>query len=212
MSSSSSTLSASDLFNVQGLVALVTGGGTGIGLMITKALAHNGATKVYIAGRRREVLEKAAASVGPNVVPVTCDVTSTEDLRRAAEFVKQDAGFLNLLVCNSGISGPQVPAAGPDASLEDWAAANLAVEQAAFADTFAVNTAAPWYTAMAFLTLLDAGNKKGNLAQTSQVIVTSSVAGYNKVSTGGYAYGQSKAAATMLVKQLSVALPQWGIR
>ncbi len=49
------------LYDLQGRVALVTGGGTGIGWMIARGLAANGA-KVYITGRRKEVLEKAAQS------------------------------------------------------------------------------------------------------------------------------------------------------
>ena len=65
---------------------------------------------------------------------------------------------------------------------------------------------------MAFLKLLDNGNKRGNVSQSSQVIVTSSIAGFNKVATGGFAYGQSKAAATHVMKHLAVALPQWNIR
>lgn len=52
-------LDASSLFSTEGLVAVVTGGGTGIGLMIATALEHNGAT-VYIMGRRLQVLETAA--------------------------------------------------------------------------------------------------------------------------------------------------------
>lgn len=55
----SSPLDASKLFSVHGLVAVVTGGGTGIGLMIARALEHNGA-KVFILGRREEVLKIAA--------------------------------------------------------------------------------------------------------------------------------------------------------
>lgn len=44
------------LYDLNGLIALVTGGGTGIGLMIARGLAANGA-KVYITGRRKEVLD-----------------------------------------------------------------------------------------------------------------------------------------------------------
>lgn len=51
---------ASKLFSVKGMVCVVTGGGTGIGLMMATALEHNGAEKVYIVGRRKEVLENAA--------------------------------------------------------------------------------------------------------------------------------------------------------
>lgn len=53
----------------------------GIGLMFAKALIRNGAAKVYIAGRREEVLQKAASSIGSNVIPVKCDVTSKESLQ-----------------------------------------------------------------------------------------------------------------------------------
>ena len=49
------------IFDLQGRIALVTGGGTGIGWQIAQGLAENGA-KVYITGRRKETLEKSAAS------------------------------------------------------------------------------------------------------------------------------------------------------
>ncbi|KAF4122716.1 Short-chain dehydrogenase [Geosmithia morbida] len=212
MASNESSLAAGTLFNVDGLVALITGGGSGIGLMITKALVQNGAARVYIAGRRREVLEQAASSLGPNVVPLTCDVTNKNSLREAAETVREQTGYLNLLVANSGVSGPHAKPIAADTTIEDFAARNFDIGFDDYVGTFAVNTAAVWFTAMAFLPLLDAGNRKGNLQQTSHVIVTSSVAGYNKKPTGGWAYGQSKAAVTMLTKQLSVALPQWNIR
>jgi NAD(P)-dependent dehydrogenase (short-subunit alcohol dehydrogenase family) len=57
--SSASDLKTSTIFDLRGRIALVSGGGTGIGLMIAEGLAANGA-KVYIAGRRKEVLQKVA--------------------------------------------------------------------------------------------------------------------------------------------------------
>ncbi|KFA54813.1 hypothetical protein S40293_00703 [Stachybotrys chartarum IBT 40293] len=229
---STNTLEASSLFRVDGMVALITGGGTGehvlsnepdhlvglltldlgIGLMLAKALALNGASKVYIAGRRLEVLQAAAASIGPNVIPVQCDVTSKTSLQEVVTFVENDAGYLNVLACNSGITGPQVKPITPETTLEQWSSDNFALDFDAYVNTFAVNTAAVWFTCMAFVNLLDKGNKKGNVQQTSQVIITSSIASFNKKAPGGWAYGQSKAGATMAAKQLAVALPQWNIR
>ncbi|KAI1258779.1 short chain dehydrogenase [Xylariaceae sp. FL1019] len=205
-------LSAANLFNVNGLVAVVTGGGTGIGLMITKALVANGA-KVYVLGRRIEVLKEAVEAIGsPDVVPITCDVTSVDSLAAAASSVKEQSGFVNLLVCNSGISGPYGIKPTAETTLDEFIDANMAVPFDEYRDTFAVNTAAVWYTTMSFLKLLAAGNAAGNAEQKSQVVAVSSIGGFNKTNTGGYAYSQSKAACTHLAKQLSVALPQWDIR
>lgn len=66
-----STLNLNKLYDLKGRVALVTGGGTGIGLMIASSLAANGA-KVYIASRRVEVLQKVAEdwkAQGQTVIP-----------------------------------------------------------------------------------------------------------------------------------------------
>lgn len=66
-----STLNFNKLYDLKGRVALVTGGGTGIGLMIASSLAANGA-KVYIASRRVEVLQKVAEdwkAQGQTVIP-----------------------------------------------------------------------------------------------------------------------------------------------
>jgi NAD(P)-dependent dehydrogenase (short-subunit alcohol dehydrogenase family) len=74
----------------------VTGGGTGIGLMCTKALAANGC-KVYITGRRKDVLQKAAKDAatkellgdrGGSIVPIEMDVTSKPSIQAAVEEVK----------------------------------------------------------------------------------------------------------------------------
>lgn len=186
--------------------------------MMTRAIANAGAAKVYIAGRRLDVLQAAAASIGkPDVVvPITCDVTSQDSLNALVAHIEKDTGYLNLLLCNSGVGGPQVPApsvAGDTPpSIKDWATQHLAIPMAEYERTFSVNVTSVWYTTMACLELLDKGNKAGNLGWSSQVVVTSSIGGFNRKAPGGYAYGQSKAAATHATKQLAVVLPTWGIR
>lgn len=73
---STDDLKSSKLFDVSPVTALVTGGGTGIGLMITQALVANGA-KVYITSRRDEVLEKSAETHGQGpgqIIPLQGDV------------------------------------------------------------------------------------------------------------------------------------------
>jgi NAD(P)-dependent dehydrogenase (short-subunit alcohol dehydrogenase family) len=105
---------------------------------------------------------------------------------------------------------PPVPG---ETTLEEWRDMQLAVRCEDFTNTFAVNGTSVWFTAMAFLKLLDEGNKRrGGLGVSSQVVVTSSISGFNKSAPGGWAYGPSKAAATHIAKMLSVVLPTWGIR
>jgi len=183
--------------------------------MMARALASAGAARVYIAGRRVDVLQAAAASINRPavVVPLYCDVTSKISLESIVSVVETDVGYLNLLVCNAGVGGPQVQPPRPGVTtLEEWRDQQMAVDFEDWGATFKVNATAVWYSAMAFLKLLDAGNRKGNVVQSSQVVVTSSIGGFNKKAPGGWAYGPSKAAATHIAKQLSLVLPEWNVR
>jgi NAD(P)-dependent dehydrogenase (short-subunit alcohol dehydrogenase family) len=182
--------------------------------MMARALAFNGAHKVYIVGRRKEVLEKAAQSVPTqNIIPVVGDVTSKEVLSSIVSTIQSEIGYINVLIANSGTLGPQpsVPIT-PSSTIADFQKAFGDTSFEEFADTFKLNTVAVWYTIVAFIGLLDAGNKKGNVEQKSQVIATSSIGGFNRLTPGGYAYGQSKAATTHLMKQLATGLVPFGIR
>lgn len=90
---------------LNGKVAMVTGGGTGIGEAITLALAREGA-KVLVAGRRTEkldaVVEKVCAA-GGEAAACTCDVTRSEDTRRIVKEAETRFGKLNVLVNNAGM-------------------------------------------------------------------------------------------------------------
>ena len=82
-------------------VALVTGGGTGLGKASARELAACGAT-VAIAGRRAEVLEAAAAEIGERVSPQPGDIRDPDDARRLVGAVLERYGRLDILVNNAG--------------------------------------------------------------------------------------------------------------
>ena len=208
-----SSLEAANLFNVKGLVAVITGGGSGIGLMMTKALALNGAHKVYIVGRRKEVLE-AAAKESPhgNIIPLVGDVTSKDTLQSIASHIEKEVGYINVLIANSGIAGPSNLSITPQTTLEDYQSTLWNQSFDGYTETFAVNTSAVFFCIAAFLKLLDAGNNKGNVEQKSQVIATSSIGGFNRKPKAGFAYGESKAATTHMMKQFATHLAPYGIR
>ncbi|KAL2438747.1 Short-chain dehydrogenase/reductase PhomF [Exophiala dermatitidis] len=210
------TSQVSRLFSVEGIVAVVTGGGSGLGFFMTQALAENGAKRVYILGRRKQILDDAVNKIGlDSVVPLVCDVTDRENLRSAVAFIEKDVGYINLLVANSGISGPSGNVA-PGSSITELQETLLAVPMADFTNTYHVNCTAVFYTTIAFLGLLDQGNKQPSDSSyqggRSQVIATSSIGSFNRKITAGFAYGTSKAATTMLMKVLATYLVPYRIR
>lgn len=225
-----------NLFDCSGLVAVITGGGSGIGLVMARALARNGAT-VYILGRRFDKLVSAADSItatlssshspphsSGNVIPLQCDITSQPSLEAAASQISSETGYVNLVIANAGIMGPSHTALLPrtdDSPLGPvtvrevqehlW---NCPIED--LTEVYKVNIAGAIYTAVAFLGLLDEGNKKGNVKQTSQVLVTSSIGAFNRSwqswLIGGLGYHTSKGAVNHLVNCLASFLVQWKIR
>ncbi|MCJ1228377.1 hypothetical protein MMC12_005038 [Toensbergia leucococca] len=210
-----SSIEAGNLFSVKGLVVVVTGGGSGIGLMMAKALDANGAAKVFIVGRRKASLEAAAKeAVNGNIIPLVGDVSSKESLQAVAQHVASEVGFVNVLICNSGILGPSLTGLSedPKPTLTELQEHFWKAPISDFTDTFNINTTGVFYTTVAFLNLLDAGNKKKNVYQKSQIIATSSIAGFNRMPTGGFAYGASKAATTHMMKSLASYLIPYDLR
>ncbi|KAG9632858.1 hypothetical protein KCU98_g15659, partial [Aureobasidium melanogenum] len=82
---SNSNFQLSEVFDVKGKVALVTGGGSGIGLMATQALANNG-VKVYIVGRTEEKLKTVQQTYGKDIsgeiIPIVGDVTKKSEIEK----------------------------------------------------------------------------------------------------------------------------------
>lgn len=81
-------------------VAIITGGGKGIGLGIAKTFAENGA-KVIVAGRHEETLKKACEE-NKNLSYVVADITKSEDIKKIINFTKEKYGRLDILVNNAG--------------------------------------------------------------------------------------------------------------
>jgi len=108
-----------ELFDLTGRVALVTGGGRGLGFQIATGLAQAGAA-VALASRKREACERAAATLvaaGARALPLRLDVTSEEEVTRAFDEAERALGPIDLLVNNAGASWG-APAA--DLPLEAW--------------------------------------------------------------------------------------------
>ncbi|KAF1962316.1 NAD(P)-binding protein [Byssothecium circinans] len=141
-----SDFDSATLFSVKGLVAVITGGGT-------------------------EALEKAASTAKhANIHPIRADVTSKSDLSAAVTHLEQKHGYINLLIANSGITGPLHTGLQKDGSLSHLQSTLYSLSSEGFAETFAINTSAVYFTVVAFLGLLGNGNEKGNVEQKSQVI------------------------------------------
>jgi NAD(P)-dependent dehydrogenase (short-subunit alcohol dehydrogenase family) len=101
-------------------IALITGAGSGIGRAAAIALSEAGFT-VVLAGRRREVLDAAAAEAGPKAVAVTCDIRAPASVAALFAEISERFGRLDLLFNNAGIGAPNV--ALEDLTFEQWTAA-----------------------------------------------------------------------------------------
>ncbi|KAG9784953.1 hypothetical protein HRR83_000806 [Exophiala dermatitidis] len=203
------------LFNVKDKVALITGGGSGIGLMATQALATNGA-KVYICGRTEEKLERVAEVYGKDIpgsiIPITADVSKKEDIKKLVDFISEREKCLCILINNAGISlnTQQTEAESaeemkknlfddPNETFENWT------------DTYRTNVPQLFFMTTAFLPLLQAAHKHNdNFSGT--VINISSISGIVKTAQHHFAYNASKAAAIHLTSMLANEVTQNGLR
>lgn len=190
-------------------------------------LAQNGASKVFVVGRRVDALnETASMSTRPGVIiPVVADVTSKESLESAYKKVASQTEYIDLLIANSGIVGPPnsrpLTDDGKLIPLAQYRESLWNIDPSAMTETFKVNVTGAHFTVVAFLPLLDAANKRrppqvpgsGVLSPPRpQVIITSSIGGFMREIATGFAYQSSKAAVTALIKTLSTTLLEYHIR
>ena len=86
---------------LEGKVAVVTGGNSGIGLATARRFVEEGAF-VFVTGRRKEELDAAVKQIGRNVVGVPGDVSKLDDLDRLYATVKQQKGRVDVVFANAG--------------------------------------------------------------------------------------------------------------
>ncbi|MHC5775977.1 SDR family oxidoreductase [Nostoc sp.] len=126
---------------LEGKIALVTGGNSGIGLATAKQFVAEGAY-VYITGRRQVELDAAVEAIGKNVTAVQSDVSNLADLDRLFATIKQEQGHLDIIFANAG--GGQIAPLG-------------AITEEHFDKTFNVNVKGLLFTVQKALPLLPEG-------------------------------------------------------
>ncbi|MBP5975455.1 SDR family oxidoreductase [Brasilonema sp. CT11] len=126
---------------LEGKIALVTGGNSGIGLATAKQFVAEGAY-VFITGRRQTELDAAVEAIGKNVMAVQSDVSNLADLDRLFATIKQEQGHLDIIFANAG--GGQIAPLG-------------AITEEHFDKTFNTNVKGLLFTVQKALPLLPEG-------------------------------------------------------
>src|ERR1700687_568117 len=171
---------------LEGKVAVITGGATGIGRAAAKRFIEEGAL-VFIFGRRQEALDAAVADLGPNARAVKGSVSDLADLDRLYAAVKAERGTLGIVFANAGV--------GSQLALGKITAEHID-------ETFDTNVKGTIFTVQKALPLMGKGGS---------IILTGSSAG----TTGApamSAYSASKAAVRNLARSWAEDLKGTGIR
>ncbi|MBL1176783.1 SDR family oxidoreductase [Pantanalinema sp. GBBB05] len=126
---------------LEGKIALITGGNSGIGLATAKQFVAEGAY-VYITGRRQVELDAAVEAIGKNVAAVQSDISKLEDLDRLFATIQQEQGYLDVIFANAG---------------GGWIAPLGAITEEHFDKTFNTNVKGLLFTVQKALPLLPNG-------------------------------------------------------
>lgn len=197
-------LNVGTLFGLNGKVAVVSGGATGIGKMISAAFVRNGA-KVYIASRKLEDLKRVAGQLSKlspsnaedSCIPIQADIGSKAGCDALADEIKKRESRIDILVNNSGLT---------------WGAAMTDFpEKKGWDKVFDLNVKSQFYLTVALLPLLE--KDKSNV-DPGRVINIASTAAISPLAEGGlsaeghgtYSYQPSKAASLHLTRVLANSL------
>jgi NAD(P)-dependent dehydrogenase (short-subunit alcohol dehydrogenase family) len=171
---------------LEGKIAVVTGGTTGIGFASAKRFAAEGA-RVFITGRRQAEVDKAVAAIGGDATGIQADSAKMADLNRLYSQVKADAGRIDILFANAG-GGSNLPLG------------SITEEQ--YEDTFGRNVKGVLFTVQKALPLLVDG---------ASVILTGSTASIVAMPAFSV-YGASKAALRSFARHWTLDLKERRIR
>src|ERR1700676_4507466 len=175
-----------DVNRLQGKVAVVTGGNSGIGLATAKRLQEEGA-RVAISGRSKKTLDEAEKTMGNGVVAVQSDVAKLTDIDKLFAEVAQKLGKIDVLFVNAGVA-KFAPLAETSESVFD--------------EQFDINIKGAYFTIQKALPFLNDG---------ASIILNTSVAG-SKGTVGASAYSATKAALRSLARTAAAELVGRGIR
>ncbi len=171
---------------LEGKVAVITGGTSGIGLATAKRFAAEGA-RVFVTGRRQAELDAAVTAIGANAAGIQADSAKISDLDRLYDTVKASAGRVDVLFVNAG-GGSMLPLG--------------AITEAHYAETFDRNVRGVVFTVQQALPLLVDG---------ASVILLGSTAGSEGTAAFSI-YSASKAAVRNLARSWTLDLKERGIR
>jgi NAD(P)-dependent dehydrogenase (short-subunit alcohol dehydrogenase family) len=178
-----------DLFDLDGKVAVVTGGTRGIGLMIARGLLQAGAT-VYVSSRKAQAGEDAVAELSPfgEVVSIPADLSTEAECVRLAAEVTRRSEHVDILVNNAGATWGEPLAEFPDSGWDK---------------VLALNLKAPFFCARAFLSALE---RRASLDDPSRIINIGSIDGLRVPGMPTYSYSASKAGVHQLTRVLAAEL------
>jgi NAD(P)-dependent dehydrogenase (short-subunit alcohol dehydrogenase family) len=126
---------------LEGKVAVISGGNSGIGLAIAQRFVKEGA-HVFIFGRRQEALDKAVQLIGANVTAIQADASKLEDLDRVADAIRSAKGKVDVVVSNAAlVEQAPLPEITPDH----------------YDRTFALNAKAPLFLVQKMLPMMGSG-------------------------------------------------------